>query len=194
MDISNIFKSKTRRELFRLYFTNPDTEYYLRDLERILNIPVSMVRNELLRLETEGLFISHKKGNLVYFSLNKSYPLFDEFKSIVFKTVGIQGLLRQTFQKIKGVKIAFIYGSFAKNEEKTSSDIDLLVIGELDEDNLVREISHLEKVLKREINYTLYTGNEFKKKKRQKDSFILDVMRSKKIFLIGRTDDLQTIC
>lgn len=190
MDISNIFKSKTRRELFRLYFTNPDNEYYLRGLERILDIPVSMVRSELLRLEKEGLFISRKKGNLVYFSLNKSYPLFDEFKSIVFKTVGIQGLLRQAFQKIKGVEIAFIYGSFAKNEEKASSDIDLLVVGKPDEDSLVREINQLEKVLKREINYTLYTGNEFKKRKKQKDGFILDVMSSKKIFLTGKTDDL----
>lgn len=190
MDISNIFKSKTRRELFRIYFTNPDREYYLRELERVLNIPVSMVRSELLRLQKEALFISRKKGNLVYFSLNKAHPLFDEFKSIVFKTVGIQGLLRQVFQKIKGVKTAFIYGSFAKNEEKASSDIDLLVIGRPDEDKLIREIGRLEKALKREINYTLYSSSEFKRKKEQKDSFILDVMRNKKIFLIGKTDDL----
>ncbi len=76
MDIINIFKSKTRKELFRLYFTNPDSNYYLRELERLLNIPVSMIRRELLRLEKEGVFISTKKGNLLYYYLNKSYPLF----------------------------------------------------------------------------------------------------------------------
>jgi hypothetical protein len=44
MDISKLFKSKTRKELFRFYFTNPDQEYYLRELERILRTPVSMIR------------------------------------------------------------------------------------------------------------------------------------------------------
>jgi predicted transcriptional regulator len=56
MDISKIFKSKTRKELFRLYFTNPDREHYLRELERILDIPVSMVRKELTHLEEQGVF------------------------------------------------------------------------------------------------------------------------------------------
>ena len=77
--------------MFRLYFSNPDNEYYLRELERLLETPVSMIRKELLRLEAEGMFLSKKRGNLTYFYLNKSYPLFDELKSIVFKTVGVQG-------------------------------------------------------------------------------------------------------
>jgi predicted transcriptional regulator len=91
MDISKIFKSQTRKELFRLYFTNPDQEYYLRELERILQTSVSMIRKELTRLEEEGIFLSRRKGNLIYYLLNQSYPLFDELKSIVFKTIGIQG-------------------------------------------------------------------------------------------------------
>ena len=95
MDIANVFKSKTRKALFRLYFTNPDGEYYLRELERLLCIPVSMIRKELLRLEEDGIFMSAKRGNLIYFYLNKSYPLFGELKSIVFKTIGIKGLLKK---------------------------------------------------------------------------------------------------
>jgi len=90
MDISKIFKSKTRKELFRLYFTNPDHEYYLRELERLLDIPVSMIRKELNRLEEDRIFLSRRRGNSTYYFLNKSYPLFDELKSIVFKTIGVQ--------------------------------------------------------------------------------------------------------
>ncbi|MFH1259448.1 MAG: hypothetical protein ABII74_06535, partial [Elusimicrobiota bacterium] len=125
MDIAKIFKSKTRKELFRLYFTNPDHEYYLRELEKLFNIPVSMIRKELVNLEEDGIFVSKKKANLVYYFLNKSYPLFEELKSIVFKTIGIQGLLKEIIQKIKGIEVAFIYGSFAKKEENAKSDIDL---------------------------------------------------------------------
>jgi predicted nucleotidyltransferase len=190
MDISNLFKSKVRKALFKLYFTNPDSEFYLRELERMFSTPVSMIRKELLRLEKEGIFISHKKGNLAYYRVNKNYPLFSELKSIVFKTIGAQGLLTEALQKIKGVEIAFIYGSYAKGNEKASSDIDLCIIGTINEDILVRRMNELEKLLKREINYTLYTEKEFMEKRRKKDSFMLDLILNPKIMLIGEKNDL----
>lgn len=190
MDILRLFKSKTRRAVFNLYFTNPEAEYYLRELERTLSLPVSMIRKELLQLEKEGLFVSYRKGNLVYYHINKSYPLFAELKSIVFKTIGIQGLLKELLGKIKGIDVAFIYGSFARNSENAASDIDLFVIGNPNENELVREINSAEKAIKREINYTLYSAAEFKKKKRAKDSFILDLLENPRIFLTGDKDAL----
>ena len=117
MDISRLFKSKTRKALLRIYFTNPESEHYLRELERLLKIPVSMIRKELIQLEKESVFKSCRKGNLVYYSINKSYPLFEELKSIIFKTVGVKGLLKEALDKIDGVNAAFIYGSFAKSDE-----------------------------------------------------------------------------
>jgi len=190
MDIARLFRSKTRKELFRLYFTNPEPEYYLRELERILNIPVSMVRKELIHLEESGIFISRKKGNSVYYSVNRSYPLFDEFKSIVSKTIGIQGLLKDILSKIKGIEVAFIYGSFAKKEENANSDIDLFIVGKIDDSKLLRKIRKLEEILKREINYSLFTRDEFGKKIKVRDSFILDLLENPKIFLVGDKNDL----
>lgn len=190
MDISNIFKSKTRKELFKLYFTNPEGEYYLRELERLLDTPVSMIRKELIRLEHEGVFLSYKKGNLLYYSINKLYPLFAELKSIVFKTVGVEGALRQVLAKVKGIELTFIYGSFAKKSENAASDIDLFIMGNVNEDQLIREVRKAEEGFKREINYTLYTREEFKKKKAKKDSFILDLIENPKVFLRGDKNEL----
>lgn len=191
MDIANIFKSKTRKALFRLYFTNPENEYYLRELERLLGIPVSMIRKELLRLEKDGLFLSKKRGNLTYFYLNKSYPLFDELKSIVFKTIGVKGLLKEIFERLKSVEVAFVYGSFAKNEESAISDIDVFIIGTVNENRVIRELNKLEKTLKREINYSLYAKDEFRKKKKKKDPFIVDLLEGPKVFLRGDKSDLR---
>jgi predicted nucleotidyltransferase len=190
MDISKIFKSRTRKELFRLYFTNPDQEYYLRELERVLRTPVSMIRKELTRLEGDGIFLSRRRGNQMYYVLNQSYPLFDELKSIVFKTIGIQGLLREILGKTKGIEVAFIYGSFARHEETAKSDIDLLVIGKIDDSKLLKEINKLEKALKREINYSIFKRDEFKHKMREKDAFITDLLKNHKIFLVGDQNDL----
>ena len=66
MDIIKIFKSKARQAIFRLYFSNPDKAFYLRELERELAMPVSMIRKELISLEKDGIFKADKKGNLLY--------------------------------------------------------------------------------------------------------------------------------
>jgi len=189
MDITKIFKSKARKALFRIYFTNPEQAYYLRELERETSIPVSMLRKELISLEKEGLFSSFRQGNLLYYRLNKKYPLYNELKTIAFKTVGIQGELSKALSSLKGISIAFIYGSYAKNQANATSDIDLFLIGKVDESKLIREMNKLEKKLQREINYTIYSKNDLAKKKLQNDSFLTDVWKNKKIFLIGEEND-----
>jgi predicted nucleotidyltransferase len=191
MDISRLFKSKARTAIFQLYFTNTEISYYLRQLERIFGIPVSILRKELVRLEEEGVFLSERKGNLLYYRLNTSYPLFEELKSIVRKTIGVEGLLRDAMTEIEGIDKAFIYGSFAKGKEKASSDVDLCVIGGVDEDQLIEKINGIETSINREINYTLFAPKEFKKRIRDKDGFILDLINGNKIMLKGKEDDLR---
>jgi len=73
MDPVSIFKSKTRRDIFRLYFTNPERKFYLRELERELKIPVSMISKELVNLEESGMFTSSRMGNLRVWGSNL-YP------------------------------------------------------------------------------------------------------------------------
>lgn len=188
MDINNLFHSKTRRELFRLYFSNSDSEYYLRELERMLELPVSMIRKELMALEAQGLFKNRRRGNLVFYFLNKDYLLFNEIKSIVFKTIGIRGLLKNELNKIKGIKLAFLYGSFARDEADAQSDVDLFIVGDVDDDELVEKITRIEKQVNREINYNLSRRKEFEKEIKKEGSFINLITRDKIILLKGNFD------
>ena len=190
MDMLRITKSRLRKDLLNLYFTNPEKEFYLRDLERVLDYSVANIRRELIKLEKDGLFDTRKRGNLQYYSLNKKYPLYDEFKSIVSKTAGIKWSLKPVLEKIKGIKASFIYGSFAKSEEKQGSDIDVFIIGNVSENLLIDSLARVEKKYQREINYALYNFDDFVKKKRNKNPFILDVLKQPKIFLIGGENDL----
>jgi len=190
MDITRIFKSKTRKALFRLYFTNPDESYYLRELERIFNIPVAMLRKELIALEKAGIFVSSRKGNLSYYTLNKAYPLYKEFKSIVSKTVGVEASLRDMLFSTRGVKLAFVYGSFAAQKEKGDSDIDLMIVGDPNTSSLHEKIAGLEQKLKREINPTFYSLKEYRDKKKAKSGFIIDLLKNPRIMLIGNENDL----
>lgn len=94
-------------------------------------------------------------------------------------------MLKESLKKVKGIECAFIYGSFAKGEEKEASDIDLFIIGKVDEGKLIDEANKLEKKLQREINFTLYEKGDFEQKKKEANPFILEVIKERKIFLIG---------
>lgn len=125
-----------------------------------------------------------------YLYLNTEHPLFEELKSIIAKTVGVEGSLRKSLSAIKRIKISFIYGSFASKSQKAASDIDIMIIGDPEISDLNEEIARLEKKLKREINITLYSLDEYKVKKKSKSGFILDLLKNPKIILTGKEDDL----
>jgi len=185
-----ITKSKIRQALLTLFFTNPSQQCYIRELERLLGYSVGSIHRELLKFQKDGLFNTQKVGNLLYYSLNTRHPLFNELKSIVSKTVGVEGSLKKALQSINKIKIAFIYGSFANKKERAISDIDIMVIGNPNTSDLNEKIMELEKLLKREINPTIYSSKEYKNKKKSKSGFIADILKNPKIMLIGKKDDL----
>lgn len=193
MDIFKITKSKTRKKILRFFFSNVNKKYYLRELERILDITVGNIRRELLSLKKSGLFRSQKMGNQVYYFLNKKSPIFKELKAIISKTLGVEAIIKKELMKVKGVEIAFIYGSFARQKEDTLSDIDIFIIGQVAEDDLIRAIRRVEKQLSREINYVVFTKNDLIKAIKKKNVFLEDVLQSKKLFLIGNKNELEKI-
>ena len=185
-----ITKSRIRQDLLTLFFTNPSKRYYLRELQRMLGYSAGSIRRELLRFQKDNLFATQKVGNLLYYRLNTTHPLFKELKSIISKTVGVEGSLRKALSSVKKIKTAFIYGSFASKKQKADSDIDLMIIGNPDVSTLNENISRLEKKLEREITITTYTQNEYKNKRKIKSGFILDLLKKPKIMLVGSEDDL----
>ncbi len=187
--MSLLFKTKLRRNLLGYYFTHPDESYYLRQLAGIIDEDAGNLWRELRRLEEEGLFRSFLKGRVKFYSLNRDYPVFEEIKKIVFKTEGAEGSLKKIVLRFKGISLAFIYGSYAKNNEKKASDIDLAVIGKFPVGELTRQIRVLESKLNREINFTSYSEEEFIEKRKKTGGFLDVVLKDRIIILKGKLDD-----
>jgi predicted nucleotidyltransferase len=185
--------TKNRAELLRLFFTNPDQAFYMQEIGRNLGKKPGCFQRVINNMEKEGVLMSERKANARYFRVNKEYPLYDELKNIVFKTVGMIGSIKEVLQKAGSVDYAFIYGSYAKAKENYLSDIDLIVIGKCDEDKLIKGFDHLEELLKREVNYKLYTLSDLKKEIGQKEPFLLNILQDKKIMLIGEEGALRKI-
>src|SRR3990172_2930410 len=113
-----LLNSKLRRKLLTYSFTHPDENYYVRELSHLINEDPGNLSRELKRLEDEGLYTSMIKGRVKFFSLNKRYPLYKELKTIMFKTEGVQGSLKDLVRRYEGITLAFLYGSYAKNRER----------------------------------------------------------------------------
>jgi predicted nucleotidyltransferase len=189
--LNNIYitKSKTRQDLLTLYFNNTDKKYYLRELERILGYSAGNIRRELQKLCEDNFFLKEKIGNLIFYKLNGNHPLYAEIKSIINKTAGITEKIKTSLFKVTDIETAFIYGSFAQDKTTATSDIDLMIIGAPKTTEIIKATTPLENKYGREINFTIYSREEFDNKKNIR-SFLKEVIKNKKIFLIGDLNDL----
>jgi predicted nucleotidyltransferase len=185
------FRSKARQQLLAYYFTNPTARLHLRDLAERLSIDPSNLSKDLGRLEREGLFRSEVSGRQKYFQLNREYPLFDEVRKIVTKTIGAAPLITRILKRIDGIDEAYLYGSFASNQQDAASDIDVLVIGAPREEVLAETVRRLERQLGREINYTVLTPKEVESRRARKDAFLENVWQNKRISLISRDEEAK---
>lgn len=182
--------SSTRAELLGLFFNNPDDKFYLREIARHIGKDAAGIKRELDNLVKIGLLAKEKRGVQKYYFANKSSPIFSEMKGLIFKTTGIQGAMKASLSRLKGVKTAFIYGSYAKGSEKEDSNINLMVIGQANITELNDMVMGLEEKLKREIDYLVFDEQEYRKRKDSKDPFIRELLKGKKIFLVGKEDEL----
>jgi predicted nucleotidyltransferase len=184
-------RSKARQRLLAYYFANATARLHLRDLAQRLDIDPANLSKELRRLETEGLFRSEVGGRQKYFQLNREYPLFAEVRSIVSKTIGASSLIAQSLKKIEGIEEAYLYGSFASNQQDAASDIDVLVIGAPRGEVLAEAMRKIERQLGREVSYTVLTRKEVNSRRARKDAFLENVWHNKRISLIGPHEKTQ---
>jgi len=191
--LHKLFSSKVRIELLSTFFLHPEKSFYIRELERITGEDYKNVSTELKNLASIGLLISSKSGNLKYFHVNPEFLIFSELKSIFFKIRGVPGLLKQVLSNTPDIEYAFIYGSFAAGTENDKSDIDLMVVGRIPLENLLKRLREPEKALGREINSSLFSCSEMKQRLKDRDPFIDQVMDEPKIMLIGDDDGLRRL-
>ncbi|MHB9053614.1 MAG: nucleotidyltransferase domain-containing protein [Thermoleophilia bacterium] len=191
--LSTLIKSKTRVDLITWFVTHTGERFHYNQLLRLLNASPTSIQKELKGLEEVGLLKSQKEAHVRFYWINKDFVLYPEIKSMILKTVGVGEELKKALAKIGNIESAFIYGSVAKNLEDAKSDIDVMVIGNISEDDLHEAIMKAEAKLSREVNYTFYSPQNWKKDLKAKKAFVRNVAEGKKIFLIGTEDELRKI-
>ena len=174
-----------------LFFFRPDESFYLRQIVRITGLGQGAVQRELKRLTEAGLLIRVEQGRQVYYQVNRESPIFDELRKLMTKTSGLADLLQEELTDLADqIELAIIYGSQANGKAVTSSDVDLLIVGDVEELKLHRAITRAEKKLARTVNYMLFARQEYERRREEKGGFLERVLKGAKIFIVGTDEDV----
>lgn len=190
--LEKLFTSRVRLRLLQLFLNHQEEHYYQRQLERLLDIGVRSLQLELDNLINIGFLKKENDGNRVYFSVNDVFPLLHELQALILKGSFLVDELKKLLSNNK-VRLAFIYGSAAKDDLLMGSDIDLFIVGDIDSPKIHRAIKKLESSFSRTINYVIYDTDDLIKKAKEKAGFVTDVLKGDKIFIKGTEDEFRKI-
>ncbi len=185
---------KARRRILGLLLAHPDEEWHLRNIARETDLAPATVQREVISLYEAGILTRRRDGNQVKYGADRSCPIFPELQGLVLKTVGLADVLRQALQPLRDrIDIAFVFGSLAKGEATSGSDVDLMVVGGISLRDLVPVLQDAERTLSREINPVTMSAKEFSKRIAEGEHFVTSVLRDPRIYLIGDENELERL-
>jgi len=190
--LSDVLFGQIRGRVLALLYGRADKSFYVRQIARQVTASVGAVQRELEKLAKVGLLVRTSVGNQVFYQVNQRNPVFSEMRALVGKTVGVFNILRSALEACsEQIKVAFVYGSVARQEETAESDIDVMIIGDVQLDEVLSRLSEVETTLGRAVNPTVYPAREFQTKLQAGNHFLDAVLNGKKVFLFGNEEKLS---
>ena len=156
---SGLITSKMRIRILMRLFLNPDRAAYLRELAGEFNASPSQVSEELRQLKEAGILAGEKRGRQVFYSANRKHPLFHELTSMVQKALGMDKILESIVERLGNLEQAWLIDDYA--EGKDTGIIDLVLVGDIDQENLVDLVAKTERYIDRKIRTLVLDSAEF---------------------------------
>lgn len=177
---------RTRQAILAATLANPERWWYMSDLAKRLGRPPSSLQRELAALMHAGILRRRREGNRAYFQADPECPFLKELRGLLVKTAGLVDVLREMLRPLaRRTRVAFVYGSVARAEEGSASDVDLMVVGDLGLAEIAPFLRRAEERLNRPVNATVFTPREFTEKAKAGHHFLRAVLRREKLFILG---------
>lgn len=137
-------------------FLDPERAFSLTDLARRAHASVRAVHAEANRLSAAQWVTEERVGNNRMLRANTDSVVARPLTDLLAVTFGPQPLLTQALTGVTGIERAFIYGSWAARYQGHAGgiprDIDVLVVGDADPDDLADAVEVVAARLNREVN------------------------------------------
>ena len=184
--------SATQQRVLAFLFGQPGRSFFATELIGLVGAGSGAVQRELARLAQSQLVTVARVGTQKHYQANPQSPLFAELCAIVQKTVGLVEPLREAFAPLaQHIAAAFVFGSVAKRSDSATSDIDVLVLsGSVDYADVFAALQSAEAKLGRTVNPTVYTPEDWRKKRKNGNAFVVKVTAQPKLFVIGTEEAL----
>jgi len=191
LDTSILF-SEYRRRVLGLLLLHPDERYHVREIARLTNTTAGTLHRELSKLAKAKVLLRELSGNQVYYQANRNFPIYTELTSILKKTSGLVDVLFDSLAPlVEKIEVAFVFGSVAKGTENLGSDIDVLIIGDIDFTEIVTALYSAQSSLGREINPKVYSREQWETCLQKQDLFTQEVLNNPKLFIMGTECDFR---
>ena len=183
----DVLLPKTRQGILAATLVQPEKAWYVSELARRMGVPASSLQRELHDLSEVGILKTYRQGRMVYYQANTDSPVFSDLRGLLIKTAGFVDILARALKPLAArLRTAFVYGSIAAGSEQSDSDVDLMVVGQVSPKDLALPLRRARELLGRNINPTVYTPDEFDKKRAASDPFLKQVMGRPKLFVLGK--------
>lgn len=186
--------SRSVQQILSAVLLERRSSWYLSDLAKRLGRAPSTLQRPLSSLVAAGILTRAVDGNRVYYAKDSQCSILPELKGLLQKTVGLVDVLRNSLKRFeKSCLVAFIYGSIARDAEQSSSDIDLLIVGDLTLGDISNSLTKAEKELGRPVNVTVLQPEEFARKITARNHFLHSVLSREKLFVWGSPNELEKL-
>lgn len=180
--LKQLFSSNARVKLLRTFLLNPDEEFFIRELTRKLDEQINSVRRELDNLKKIGLLKSRVRNRKKYYFINKNFLVFGELRDMFVKASSNDEQMGRAISKMGDVQLLLLTGKFVGKE----SNIDLLLVGEVDKGKLQKYLDESPKE-KKDIKFTIISKKDFLYRLECKDKFVREILGAEgNIILINK--------
>jgi predicted nucleotidyltransferase len=178
-----LLRSATQAGILERLFLHPDQAYTVGELAELLGVTDLSVRRELYRMVDAGMVDREAVGRQSVFRASVASPLYEPMRQLVERSVGVEPLLRELVAQTPGVEVAAIYGSWARGTIDAESDVDLLLVGDIEYAALVEQLMALQERVGREINTVWMRPEEWREQ--QGSGFVREILSSPVRVLAG---------
>ncbi len=180
----------TRQRVLGLLYGHPDRSYYTNEIIRLTGMGVATIKRELDRMTAAEILVLRRQGNQRHYQANPDCPLFQELRSITRKTFGLTDVLKKALEPLTDqIEWAFVFGSIASGKDSATSDIDLMLIGEISFAEAVAALHPVQASLQREINPRVYHPDEWQHLVDQNDAFVSEVLAKPRLEIMEKRNE-----
>jgi predicted transcriptional regulator len=198
-----LFGSKTRVKLLQLFYSSPNRSYFVREITRKIDEQINSVRRELSNLLSIGIITSEANNNKLYYEVNQDYEYYKPL-AMIFGGASIPtGITKKSEEPTKEAKevdlspehpmakavratghveLALLTGQFTRDE---SAEVDILLVGDLNQAKVNKFVSELEKVENKELRFAVMSLKDYNYRVEIHDRFVNGILAAKKQIVIN---------